>query len=1277
MDAIKRDIYVLRDTIQYRIEVTRGTNMIPIELTIRDFNIPTTATAVAYAFSSRNDEPSKMMCDIVENTIKFTPSGVFFETGLNQLMIRIINDGKRLISFEVPVWCKDNKIRESDKSEEDQQTLIEQLLEKNGNLTDQVDKERKRIDNLVAPGKSAIGLAKKQLTKDANKLSQTEGSHTHSTSWTSTGSDDDATFLASVKDKNVFVLDCFCRTHSSKTNTWGNTYHEAEAAITINGDTVSVNATYKTTDTNTDAAIFTVVLGYDEDSREIADLRVDSDGVTHNSAGAAVRAQTKDVPAMRDCLQSPYVDIDLLELGNINKSTGAEEDSTKILRSERFRWNADGRITAPTGYTIAVATYTVSSSGTETFQAGSWIGYVGVIGKMDADGDKHVRRLLIKRSDGADINVEDLRGKITTNVSDLRAMDVLDKMQEEIENVQVDTDTTLTKEGAPADAKETGDRITKTENCLKSPYVDIDFLELGDINKDTGAEGASTKVLRSKKFRYDKDFSVTVPDGYLLASVGYDVIESDSGTKETYRSEFWYDYFKGQNNFKKGSGTNIVARRLLIKRSDGADINKADLQGKIETDLETLQAMDAIKNLQEKQIETDPTLENEGMAADAAETGRRISLLENDTNDIVTKNIARVDNLISEGTQGATAVKNDDGSIVVTPEKAWGRYDFRYKLPNNGAKRIYYLSVNFTKEDTNIKEQVSLYLYDSNNKNLQIPTTRVRSNSRNGISYDYCVIFEYKEEAQYEATQIDIGVMTNTDVPYTITKESMVLIDVTELAATIDDYSELLSICQSYYYGTDYKEQYTFSDNAKTADSAKIADNAKTADSTNALIAVKPEYTEHIKVANSYFGYVHWSECSKEKKYLYVIQGSKEDLSNIAGAPIGFINNTGTWGTSPGGTTLNDTTTYSVIAASENDRLNDLRISMRNNTSIIEVDLKIYDVTDIETVDNTYVTNLLNTPEEISYNELLEIVDKKIQESKSESEMAMNSTWKGKNALVIGDSITAAQKWQKKLNTLLGMNVTTHAKGGVGTIAMVDGDKGLGGDYDNETSASGTLKPLSVADVQDKDLIIVLPAYNDRGKADGTVGDCYNPDGSGQQTIAGIVQYTINRIYEILKEADNLTCKVLYATPHCAGRYPYIDADGYDEYPSGTGRTMETLANTIVAVCNHANIPVCDLWHNSGINKFTWNVFGHSSNAINENYSPYKLDSSGNPVNKNRIRYTKGESYYQIRDGEVVLEEYTGSQPFPYNGDQLHCSNEGYARIGECIVGAIISHYGN
>lgn len=276
----------------------------------------------------------------------------------------------------------------------------------------------------------------------------------------------------------------------------------------------------------------------------------------------------------------------------------------------------------------------------------------------------------------------------------------------------------------------------------------------------------------------------------------------------------------------------------------------------------------------------------------------------------------------------------------------------------------------------------------------------------------------------------------------------------------------------------------------------------------------------------------------------------------------------------------------------------------------------------------------------------------------------VSSNWDGKNAIVIGDSITAAGKWQTKLTDMLGITVTTHAKGGVGAVAMVDGD-------------GGTLNPLSTDDVSNKDLIIVLPAYNNRSKPDGVVGDCYSPDGTGQDTIAGIIQYTINRIYDTLKDANNLKCKILYATPHCAGKYPYNDVDGYGEYPAGTGRTMETLGNTIIAVCNHNNIPVCDLWHNSGINKFTWDVFGANANAVNSQYSPYELDASGSPTSNTRIKYVKGQSYYQIRDGEVVLEEYTDSAPYPYNGDQLHCCDNGYARIGECIVGSIIEHYGS
>lgn len=73
----------------------------------------------------------------------------------------------------------------------------------------------------------------------------------------------------------------------------------------------------------------------------------------------------------------------------------------------------------------------------------------------------------------------------------------------------------------------------------------------------------------------------------------------------------------------------------------------------------------------------------------------------------------------------------------------------------------------------------------------------------------------------------------------------------------------------------------------------------------------------------------------------------------------------------------------------------------------------------------------------------------------------LSGSWKGKKALVIGDSITAAGKWQKKLEELLGMNVATHAKGGIGILRMTDGDNGLDGTYNAETDKNGVLRPLT------------------------------------------------------------------------------------------------------------------------------------------------------------------------------------------------------------------------
>lgn len=244
-----------------------------------------------------------------------------------------------------------------------------------------------------------------------------------------------------------------------------------------------------------------------------------------------------------------------------------------------------------------------------------------------------------------------------------------------------------------------------------------------------------------------------------------------------------------------------------------------------------------------------------------------------------------------------------------------------------------------------------------------------------------------------------------------------------------------------------------------------------------------------------------------------------------------------------------------------------------------------------------------------------------------------NSRWNGKNALVIGDSITAAGLWQTKLNTMLGMDITTHAKGGVGLLAMVDGELGLDGDYENAND--GTLEPLTASDVTDKDLIILFGGYNNRGTADGSIGDCYATDGSGQSTIAGYVQYCLNRIWEELEKADNLACRVMVVTPHCAGKYGWIDADGYTDY-GGIGRNMKSMSEIIEAVANHNNVPCYNAWKYSGIGRHTWSVWSASP-------TPTNTDGSGEGT-------------------------------YPYNNDQLHLNADGYYHLGECIASFVLSN---
>lgn len=243
------------------------------------------------------------------------------------------------------------------------------------------------------------------------------------------------------------------------------------------------------------------------------------------------------------------------------------------------------------------------------------------------------------------------------------------------------------------------------------------------------------------------------------------------------------------------------------------------------------------------------------------------------------------------------------------------------------------------------------------------------------------------------------------------------------------------------------------------------------------------------------------------------------------------------------------------------------------------------------------------------------------------------SKWNGKNVLCIGDSITSDGRWQKEMARLTGCNVKTHANGGIGLIDMVDGQEGsTEADclYDPTTGVKGILGRLTEELVGWADLIILLGAYNERHMEYGERGDIY-PENN---TLRGKFAYVLNRIYELMDKTSNLDCRVMVVTPHCLGKYDWIYADGYEEFPAGSGRSLETMSELVKKIAGEYNIPCCDAWHTSGINRFTWKYYAHSPDVMEKDYDPAK--------------------------------EYVA--PYPQYADQAHMNDRGYARLGSCIA---------
>ena len=234
---------------------------------------------------------------------------------------------------------------------------------------------------------------------------------------------------------------------------------------------------------------------------ELADIRVGAGGEIYDTAGQAVREQIgslkSDTSRIKKNLRTTYVDMNLFALGTINKDTGEEESSNKILRSIiDVNATEDITIKLPKGYQWNVAHWLAGKYRSDLWNENSWYQNL-TIEKTTAN---YKYRILIRRSDGADITLSELIGVAETNREDLQSFDKIDDL-----NTKVDANTTSISELK----EDLENQAVYSEGLKKSAVLNDVITETLYTGSAKNAPDTINKIYDSKNNRwqqFDSDF---------------------------------------------------------------------------------------------------------------------------------------------------------------------------------------------------------------------------------------------------------------------------------------------------------------------------------------------------------------------------------------------------------------------------------------------------------------------------------------------------------------------------------------------------------------------------------------------------------------------------------------------------------------------------------------------------------------------------------------------------------------------------------------------------
>lgn len=218
-----------------------------------------------------------------------------------------------------------------------------------------------------------------------------------------------------------------------------------------------------------------------------------------------------------------------------------------------------------------------------------------------------------------------------------------------------------------------------------------------------------------------------------------------------------------------------------------------------------------------------------------------------------------------------------------------------------------------------------------------------------------------------------------------------------------------------------------------------------------------------------------------------------------------------------------------------------------------------------------------------------------------------DNPWQGKRLLVIGDSQSALEEWQYYLSKYLDCEVKTHAIGGAGMLAMVDGmysDVPDTAHIDPNKFGVDVLLPLNKADLQDIDLVIVMGLYNEVMpflENYGSRSDMYPQ----QDTYCGKFNYMINRIRQEARKAGNKDCPIIVTNMHRCGSNPFLDISAYVY--------GDAFTDSLLHITQQNNVRMLDLMRTCVIDSTNWTSYHLCSTLDSETAAKYPQADATRP----------------------------------------------------------------